>query len=88
MEIVHLSITHRFHGGIMKTGYQALLKEQQPDLLITHGPALGVLNRVAFGESAGYHFLVERIDELQIKVHFLCIFTKSMDKPMAITLYR
>lgn len=42
---------------------------ESTDVLITHGPALGVLDKVSSGENAGCPFLAERIDELQIKAH-------------------
>ena len=39
------------------------------DVLVTHGPALGMLDETYSGEGVGCQFLRERVDELHLKLH-------------------
>lgn len=41
------------------------------DVLITHGPQLGVLDKLPDGLNVGCPFLAQRIDELKIKAHLV-----------------
>ena len=42
---------------------------ENTDVLITHGPSMGVLDKLPTNESVGCPFLAQRIDELDIKAH-------------------
>lgn len=42
---------------------------QDTDILMTHGPPMGCLDRTSRGEDVGCEALAERLDQLQVKVH-------------------